>query len=333
MIFINGALGLLPVLAFLGILIFLDSYKLVKLKYVIRALVAGALAALASLLVNYVLIEWTNLSLSIITRYAAPLVEEGFKIVYVLILIRSHKAGFLVDAAILGFGIGAGFAVVENIYYLENLDDSNILLWTVRGFGTAAMHGGTTAIAAIISKFLAEKYLDARWFFFPGLLMAAIIHSAYNHFLLPPLIATAMLLIVQPLLIILFFGQSEKATELWLGTGLDTDLETFEAITHGKVLETKVGKYLESLNDYFPYDVVADLFEYLKIHLELSMQAKGIMLARKLGVITEPDENTKSMFQELKTLDTRIGPTAKLAIKPFLRRSSRELWEIHMLSG
>ncbi len=332
MIFVNGALGLLPVLTFLGILIFLDSYKLVKLKFVIRALMAGALAALASLLVNYVLIEWTNLSLPIISRYAAPLVEEGFKIIYILILIRSHKAGFLVDAAILGFGVGAGFAVVENIYYLENLDDSNILLWTVRGFGTAAMHGGTTAIAAIISKFLADKHFEARWFFFPGLLMATVIHSVYNHFLLPPLIATVVLLIVQPLLIILFFEQSEKATELWLGTGLNTDLETYEAITHGKILHTKVGKYLESLNDHFPYNVVADLFEYLKIHLELSMQAKGIMLAQKLGVTTQPDEQTKSMFGELKILDERIGPTAKLAIQPFLRRSNRELWEIHMLT-
>jgi hypothetical protein len=184
----------------------------------------------------------------------------------------------------------------------------------------------------MIIKFCFDKYHTANWAFFPGLIIAAFIHSAYNHFFLPPLVATAVLLIVQPLLIMLFFGQSEKATEHWLGTGLDTDLETFEAITHGKILETKVGKYLEALNDHFPYNVVADLFEYLKIHLELSMQAKGILLARKLGVITQTDEHTKSMFEVLKALDERIGPTAKLAIQPFLRRSSRELWEIHMLS-
>ena len=332
MIFVNGALGLLPVLAFLGALIFLDSYKLVKFKYVNRALFIGAVTALVSLLVNYLLLEWSQLSLQIFARYVAPLVEEAFKIIYIIILIRSNKVGFLVDAAILGFGVGAGFALVENIYYLKSLEDSNILLWTVRGFGTAAMHGGTTAIAAMITKFFFDKYHNAHWVFFPGLFIATFIHSVYNHFFLPPLIATAVWLIVQPLLIILFFGQSEKATEHWLGTGLDTDLETFEAITHGKVLETKVGKYLEQLNDHFPYNVVADLFEYLKIHLELSMQAKGIMLARKLGVITQTDEHTKSMFEVLKALDERIGPTAKLAIQPFLRRSSRELWEIHMLS-
>ena len=333
MIFVNGALGLLPVLVFLGALIFLDSYKLIKLKYVNRALFIGAVTAVVCLLVNYLLLEWSQISVKIFARYGAPLIEEAFKIIYIIILIRLHKVGFLVDAAILGFGVGAGFAVVENIYYLNNLEDSNMLLWIVRGFGTAAMHGGTTAIAAMITKFFFDKYQNASWVFFPGLIVAAIIHSVYNHFFLPPLITTAVMLIVQPLLIMLCFGQSEKATEHWLGTGLDTDLETFEAISHGKILETKVGKYLESLNDHFPYNVVADLFEYLKIHLELSMQAKGILLARKLGVITQPDENTKSMFDVLKALDERIGPTAKLAIQPFLRRSSRELWEIHMLSG
>jgi len=331
-IVVNAALGLLPVLAFLGVLIFLDSYKLVKLNFVVRALVIGTIAALASLIINYLLIKLTGLPLKTFVRYPAPLVEETFKIIFMVYLIRTHKVGFLVDAAILGFAVGAGFAVVENVYYLNNLKDANILLWVVRGFGTAAMHGGTTAIAAMITKFFVDRYNNSLWVVLPGLVTAAAIHSIYNHFFLPPLIATAVLLIIQPLLIILFFGQSEKATEHWLGTGLDTDLQTYEAISRGKILETKVGTYLESLNDHFPYNVVADLFEYLKIHLELSMQAKGILLARKLGVVTQPDVHTRSMFDELKVLEERIGPTAKLAIHPFLRRSSRELWEVHMLS-
>ncbi|MGH8014583.1 MAG: PrsW family glutamic-type intramembrane protease [Candidatus Zixiibacteriota bacterium] len=332
MIVLNAALGLLPVLAFLAVLILLDSYKLVRFKYVIRALVVGTIVALISLIINYFLLELTGLSFKSFVRYPAPLVEESLKVIYVIYLIRTHKVGFIVDAAILGFAVGAGFAVIENIYYLKSLNDANIFLWTVRGFGTAAMHGGTTAIAAMTAKYFADSYTYKAWTFLPGLAVATVIHSAYNHFFLPPLIATAVLLIVQPLLIILFFSQSEKATEHWLGTGLDTDLQTFEAISRGKILETKVGKYLESLNDHFPYNVVADLFEYLKIHLELSMQAKGILLARKLGVVTQPEPNIRKKFDELITLDTRIGPTAKLAIHPFLRRSSRELWEVHMLS-
>ena len=97
-------------------------------------------------------------------------------------------------------------------------------------------------------------------------------------------------------------------------------------------METKIGVYLESLNDHFSYKVVADLLDYLRVHMELSMQAKGILLARKSGVKADPDPEVKGMFAELATLEKRIGPTGKLAIVPFLRRSSRDLWEIHMLS-
>ena len=33
------------------------------------------------------------------------------------LLVHRHRVGFLVDGAILGFAVGAGFAVVENLYY------------------------------------------------------------------------------------------------------------------------------------------------------------------------------------------------------------------------
>ncbi|MCH7948418.1 MAG: PrsW family intramembrane metalloprotease, partial [candidate division Zixibacteria bacterium] len=254
------------------------------------------------------------------------------KIILIVYLIRSHMLGFLVDSAIAGFAIGAGFALVENVHYLQGLPDSDIYLWIVRGFGTAVMHGGTTAMAAMIGKYFSDRHDKLSLTILPGLLAASIIHSMYNHFFLPPLISTALLLLLQPLILVLIFMRSEKATENWLGEGLDADLKIYEAITRGKILETRIGKYLESLNDHFSYNVVADMFEYIKIHLELSMQAKGILLARRLGVETEPDPQVKEMFEQLKVLEKRIGPTGRLAIKPFVRKSSRDLWEIHMLS-
>ena len=53
------------------------------------------------------------------------------------------------DAAIYGFAVGTGFALVENVYYLLSLPGAPAALWIVRGFGTAVMHGGTTAILAM----------------------------------------------------------------------------------------------------------------------------------------------------------------------------------------
>ncbi len=52
----------------------------------------------------------------------------------------------MVDAAISGFAVGAGFAVIENLTYIPALSAAGLLTAAVRGLGTAMMHGGTTAI-------------------------------------------------------------------------------------------------------------------------------------------------------------------------------------------
>jgi len=71
--------------------------------------------------------------------------------------VRSNRIGFLVDAAIYGFAIGAGFALVETVAYWNVLSTHTWSLWVVRGFGTAVMHGGATAICAIVGKALEER--------------------------------------------------------------------------------------------------------------------------------------------------------------------------------
>ena len=50
-----------------------------------------------------------------------------------------------------------------------------------------------------------------------------------------------------------------------------------------------------------------------------------------------PDEAKKSKpsakLEELNFLESSIGVTGKLAIKPFLRMSQKDLWQFYMLSG
>ena len=58
---LNVAVALLPVFLFLGLLVFLDSFKLVSLRSVLVALVAGALAALAGAQANGWLLDTTGL--------------------------------------------------------------------------------------------------------------------------------------------------------------------------------------------------------------------------------------------------------------------------------
>ena len=110
--------GLLPVAAFLASLLYLDSYKLVRMRTVLAVVAAGALVAVACYFVNAALLGLFHLDFTSYSRYVAPVVEELLKALVIVWLIHANRIGFLVDAAIFGFAVGTGFALVENVYFL-----------------------------------------------------------------------------------------------------------------------------------------------------------------------------------------------------------------------
>src|SRR5438105_3389976 len=220
---LRPALGLLPVASFLAVLLLLDSYKLVRLRAVVGVVLAGMLAAGVAYAVNGALLA--HLEFATYTRYVAPFIEEALKALVIAALIRAHRVGFLVDAAIFGFAVGTGFALVENLNYLALQPDSALGTWVVRGFGTALMHGGAAASFA----------------------------------------------------------------------------------------------------------VVADMLCYLRVHTELALRAKGVLLARENGFDVPLDAATREKFAELGYLEKSVGRTGLLALHPVLRKSRRDLWQLYLL--
>jgi RsiW-degrading membrane proteinase PrsW (M82 family) len=329
---LNVAAALLPVLFFLALLVILDSFKLVTPRAVLSALLAGAAAALAGGQVNRWLLDAIGLSTVALSRYAAPLVEEAIKAVWVVVLVRRGRVGFLVDAAILGFAVGAGFALVENVEYLSALVEPRVLLWLARGLGTAILHGATTAVFAMLAKALADRHPGrAALTLVPGLVAAVTAHSLYNHFLVSPLLAAGLLLVGLPLLVIVVFERNERATREWLGIGLDTDLELVETIASGRALQTRVGEYLQSLKAHFPGEAVADMLCLLRIQAELAIRAKGLLLAREAGLEAPVGDDVRERLVELRYLEKSIGRTGLLALKPLLRQGARDLWQVYFL--
>jgi len=328
------ALGVsvLPVFLFLVALVAIDSYKLISLRAVLLSVGAGAAAALASYGVNVWLRPELGMGLPQYSTYVAPVVEESLKAAYVVYLLSRSKVGFVVDAAIYGFGIGTGFAFVENLYYLTVQQNATIWTWLVRGFGTAVMHGGATAILAMVSRTLHNRVDGFRpHLLLPGLAVAVVLHSLYNHFLLSPLLATALIMLVFPYLAIAVFQQSERDTRAWLGSGFDTDQELLRAVRSGKLSGTPVGKYLRSLRSRFDPEIIVDMMCLLRLRAELAIRAKGILMMREAGFDAEPDPTIRPKFEELRYLEKSIGSTGMLAMHPFIHTSTRDLWQLNVL--
>jgi len=323
-------LGFLPVLLFLAALLLLDSYKLVTGRAIVVTLGVGAAAALVSFAWNRGLLA-AGLDEGALRSYVAPVIEEVAKAAFLIYLVRSQRVGFMVDAGIRGFAVGTGFAVVENLYYARALGDYGVLLWLVRGLGTAIMHGSTSGIVGILSKSLADRHrTSAWWVFLPGLAIAIGSHAIYNHFFVNPLLATAIMCLLMPPLVIAVFERSERATQEWLSSEFDSDLELLDSIHSGELGETRVGRYLESIRHRFPGTVVADMLCLLRIEAELGLRAKARLVARSAGVEIPLDE-VEADFAEMEFLKKAIGPTGLMAMSPILRQGGRDEWQLSTL--
>ncbi len=329
---LNAVLSLTPVVLFLAALIVLDSYKLVTFRSVVTTILLGCVLAAGAYAVNTALLNGLGIDVRLFRRYGAPFVEESFKGIYVIYLIRRRKVGFMVDAAIAGFAAGTGFALVENVVYLVVNPDPNPLYWLIRGLGTAIMHGGATAIFAVVTKNLSDRHASVTFGdTVVGMAIAMGIHSLYNHFFLDAVYSTVVVLVLVPAILTAVFRVSEQATRRWLSLGLDTDLEILDMITAGTVSRSPIGAYLQNLKTRMQDEKIADMICLLRIHTELSIRAKGLLLMRKEGYRVKTGDDIKEKFAELQYLEKSIGPTGRLAIAPILRTSSRDLWQIHML--
>jgi hypothetical protein len=167
--------------------------------------------------------------------------------------------------------------------------------------------------------------------FVPGFVIAVILHSAFNHMFLSPKLSTLAVVVLIPPLILYVFHRSQKAVADWLGYGFDNDAERMELIQSGGLSDSPIGRYLATLKSRFDGPVVADLLCYLRLHTELAMRAKGLLLMRESGFDVPLDEETKAKFEELRYLAKSIGRTGMLALQPVLPMSQKELWQLNML--
>ena len=213
------------------------------------------------------------------------------------------------------------------------------------------MHGGTTAIFAILTKNIFDRtdkikilnylpglisvilYHSLFLIFMPGLFSAILIHSIFNHLLLPAIVITFLQLLILPILLMIVFRRSEAALRDWMDTGLDNEVKILDQIDNGTFSESHAGQYLLSLQDKFGGTVLADMLCSIKIHVELSIKAKGVLLMRKANLPVRIEEDVKDKLNELRYLEKSIGSTGKLAIAPIFSMSAKDLWQLYMLGS
>jgi RsiW-degrading membrane proteinase PrsW (M82 family) len=331
---LKALVGLLPVLAFLAVLKHVDAHKLVSFTTVALMLAGGGALAVVGYFANDLALGVLDIDLRSYSRYVAPILEECLKAGALIYLFSRNHIGFMVDAAIIGFAIGAGFSVVENVHYLRALPEATLGVWIVRGFGTAIMHGGATAVFGILAQSLTERHARFHWaLYLPGLAIAIALHAIFNQFPGSPFQATVATLIVFPLTLMLVFAKSEHAIHDWLLTDYESHEHLLRAIRTGEFTHSEAGRFMSDLARRFDPAHVADMFAYVRLHTQLVLRAEKLLLAREGGTDLRLRQDDREDFRKLHGLERRIGKTGLMAIWPHLHFSRQELWELYELEN
>ena len=168
-------------LLFLYVIKWLNFFETHKARFVLLALVWGAISVELSYQVDHPL--RLALGTLIVGTRTAPVVEEVFKSLVLLYLVRRADTTFFVDGAVYGFAAGVGFAIAENMLYLSRVDvGTGVVLATQRAFVSSVLHGSCTAIVGMALAGFPVAGLNRHpvvaWLI--GLAAAIAIHMAFN---------------------------------------------------------------------------------------------------------------------------------------------------------
>lgn len=329
---LKACIALAPALVLAIVLYRIDSHRLLGAHFIVKVFVAGCIIAVLCSLVNAFMLDVAGFEFARYTRFGAPIVEEALKAGIVIYLFRTHRIGFLVDAGIIGFTVGAGFSFVENIFYLSHAHDAHYGVWVVRGFGTAIMHGGATALFAIVSEVLTERHLKMNpLLYLPGLILAVLLHSVFNHFPVSPILATAVTLLILPTILFLLFERSEATIHNFLEMDFASHRKLLSQIRHGEFSGCEAGRFLQDMKKKLAGPVAEEMVEYFCLHTELVLSAESILLAREKNIDMEIGDQIKQNLQRMHELEAHIGHAGLKALQPHLQFSAKDMWEIHLL--
>ncbi len=341
LILIKALVALAPVLIFLAVFDWLDAFKLVTRREIALLLLGGGVLAVVSYFINGRFIDAMPIGFSPFSRFVSPPIEECLKCALIFVLFARNRIGFVIDAAIVGVAVGAGFSVVENLIYLGVFTHANLGVWVVRGFGTSLMHVGTAALFATLGMHFTERYTRTEavrhrfecLHFLPGLGVAIVAHSIFNQFAGQPVIAMVLAVFFVPLLLFLIMMRSEHSAHKWLLTDYESHQHMLDDIAAGRLAAGPQGRFVRELAEQFPADVGAAMFRYIQVHTWLVTKAEEDLIDLDEGRKEDLSEYVRAKLQDLHDLEQQIGRAGLMALNRHMHFSRSELWEIHELEA
>lgn len=199
--FIGGICAMASPIAYLFIGWLVDWYEREPLRFIVAIFFWGFFAAFISFFVNTIIGIFTDFFFGIALGEAgfffsmiigavivAPVVEETSKGFGVLLLSANKEMNDVLDGILYGFGVGMGFAAIENWLYFTSANPAavgGVMAWAFlifnRSLFAALGHGWMTATTGAVIAFLKTRLKKHSYLYFiPAVILAMIMHGIFN---------------------------------------------------------------------------------------------------------------------------------------------------------
>lgn len=310
-----------PVIVYLIVIKVLDGQSVTKWSKLLECFVWGLLSCVFCFL-----------------TVSSPLIEESVKVLPLFFAFHRGRSVFLSEGVLYGAAVGAGFALLENIFYISLGDYFTLGDAIVRGFGTSILHIGCTALSACLTLLLCRgAYKWKTWLRILislfSLVPSFLLHYLYNRFLLPEYIQMAIIILVIMVMILFLYELDNRIISKWLDVCINNDIDLLKSIRDGQLRQTNAGRYLMAARDRFKPEMFFDICVYIGLYLEISVAAKSRMILKEAGMYVPlgEDEHKSNMdkITELACLRKQIGTAGLIFLAPIVDSRAVDDWVIN----
>jgi RsiW-degrading membrane proteinase PrsW (M82 family) len=320
-------------LAFLYLIKWLNFFETHRARLILLALAWGAFALELSYQVSHPM--GLVLGKTFVATHTAPVVEEIFKSLVLLYLVRRAETTSFVDGAVYGFASGIGFAIAENMLYLSRVDmDTGLVLGTMRAFVSSMGHGSSTAMVGMaVAGFPLGRINHPllRWVI--GLAVAIAFHTAFNNvafhnfvfghtslLILASIVFTQLLLVAAAIL----WGLRRERNRLRKSLGMQAGVSKGEAMLVQRI---------DDLDDLLA--PIEERFGEVKREQVANVLLLGALLAMKQDVIRQTKDpelraelvpQIAELKRDLKHQRREVGMYIMSHVRSIIPKTTWSLW-------
>ena len=320
-------------LAFLYLIKWLNFFETHRVRLILLALAWGAFALQLSYLVSHPM--GLVLGKTFVATHTAPVVEEIFKSLVLLYLVRRADTASFVDGAVYGFASGIGFAIAENMLYLSRVDAvTGLDLSVIRAFISSMGHGSSTAMVGMaIAGFPLGRINHplVRWVI--GLAVAIAFHTtfnnvAFNHFVFghTNLLILASIVFTQLLLVgaAIMWGLRLERRRLHKSLGMKAGVSKGEAMLVQRIED--LDDVLAPFEERFGEVKREQVANALLLGAQLAMKQDLIRKTRDPELRAELAPQITELKRELKQARNDVGIYIMSYVRSIMPKTTWSMW-------